>query len=301
MRIYTLGGHGMLGSTFYRYASMWHTVIVPRHKFVDATDYNSLFEDIKVHRPDVIVNFVAICDMERCESNPAEAIRVNVQASANSALIASQLGIEYMYISSACVFDGEKYEYEKTDAVNPVSIYGKTKLMGEAVTRTVPKNYIVRSEWCFGGGPIHDTKFIGKIYRQILAGATEIKAVSDKHGSLSYIDDLAVGIEKIIKFQEYGTYHITCLGTASRYEVAKEFVRLIGMEDKIAVTPVKSSEFTKEYFAPRPTSERLVNTPVPFFQPRPWQECLAEYARCFEEDLWTRKMISSSASSPIMG
>lgn len=295
MRIYVLGGSGMLGRSFTEYMrSQDHIVIAPGTKClkrVDATDYDSLSDSLKFWKPDVIVNFVAICDMEKCESQPADAVKTNVSASANAALVASLLGIEYMYISSACVFDGEKYEYEKHDVVNPVSTYGKTKLMGEAIARTLPKHYVVRSEWCFGGGPIHDTKFIGKIYRQIKAGSREIRAVADKQGSLSYISDLNVGIQRILEAKAYGTHHITCLGSATRYEVAKEFVRLIGLSESVTVTAVQSSDFQKEYFAPRPTSERLVNTPIPDFTARDWHECLAEYSQQFAEDFWTQPTI----------
>jgi dTDP-4-dehydrorhamnose reductase len=284
MKVFVLGGSGMLGRAFTKHMeAAGHEYIAVSHMALDATNYDHLLACVKYWKPDVLVNFIAICDMEKCELDPAGAVRINAITSANATLVAATLGIEYVFISSACVFDGEKYAYTEQDAVNPVSVYGKTKLMGEAIARTIPRHYIVRSEWCFGGGPIGDTKFLGKIYRQIQAGSTEVKAVTDKFSSLSYIVDLSKGIEKILEAKKYGTFHVTCKGSASRYEVACEFIRLLGLQDTVTVTPVPSSEFKTSYFAPRPTSERLVNSDIPGFEPREWKECLAEYALEFME------------------
>lgn len=290
MRIFVLGASGMLGKLFCKHLQeQGHCYAMPPHRndegleLLDATDFNHLLANVKNFGPDVIVNFVAICDMEKCESDPASAVRVNTQVSANATLIASMLDIEYMFISSACVFDGKKYSYDNKAETNPVSVYGKTKLMGEAVSRTIERHYVVRSEWCFGGGPEGDAKFLGKLYRQIKSGATEVRAVADKVGSLSYIADLCRGIEKILEEKKYGTYHITCKGSASRYEVACEFVRLLGLQGKVSVKAVPSSAFKDSYFAPRPESERLINTPIAGFEARDWKECLAEYALEFTE------------------
>jgi dTDP-4-dehydrorhamnose reductase len=288
MVIYVLGGHGMLGQAFCSYARQYHTIYRPTHSELDATDYTALLSSVKNLTPDVIVNFIAVCDMEKCELDPASAVRVNAIVSANAALVASTLKTEYMFISSACVFDGEKYAYDTQDKTNPVSVYGKTKLMGEEIARTIERHYIVRSEWCFGGGPIHDTKFLGKLYRQIASGSREVRAVTDKFSSLSYIADLSKGIEKILLHKLPGTFHITCKGSASRYEVACEFIRLLGLQDKVQVKPVLSSAFKDSYFAPRPTSERLINTYIPGFEAREWKECLAEYSQEFVKDLAAR-------------
>ena len=289
MNIYVLGGSGMLGRAFIKHFDKHHDLSLPGVDYprVDVTDYYALSRDIKGFQTDVIVNFAAVCDMEKCEKDPGLAVKVHALGSANLALIADSLNAEYMYISSACAFRGENSEYRDTDETSPISVYGKTKVFGEEIARSILRHYVVRTEWCFGGGPKHDTKFVGKLYRQITSGKTEINAVQDKYGSLSYLPDLCKGIEKVLVHREFGTYHITCEGSASRYEVAQEFVRLLGVDVK--VNPVDSSSFYGDYFAPRPVSERLVNSVIPGFTPRTWQECLAEYSKEFLEDSWMRK------------
>ena len=288
-RIYVLGSTGMLGRAFIKHFDKHHDLSLPGVDYprVDVTDYYALVRDIRGFKADVIVNFAAVCDMEKCEEDPGLAIKVHALGSANLALIADSLNAEYMYISSACAFDGEKSAYWAHDKVNPISVYGKTKVFGEEIAHSIPRHYVVRTEWCFGGGPKHDTKFVGKLARQIASGNTEINAVRDKYGSLSYLPDFCKGVEKVLASREFGTYHITCEGSASRYEVAQEFVRLLGVDVK--VNPVDSSAFYGDYFAPRPVSERLVNSVIPGFTPRTWQECLAEYSKEFLEDSWMRK------------
>jgi dTDP-4-dehydrorhamnose reductase len=86
----------------------------------------------------------------------------------------------------------------------------------------------------------------------------------------------------------YGLYNQVCGGSGSRLDVAKEFVRLLGLENEIKITQVDSDHWKQEYFAPRPYSEKLINMKldrrgINFM--RDWKVCLAEYAQIFSEDL----------------
>jgi len=284
MRIYILGGSGMVGTAVIKHFTE-HTLSAPGVTCprVDIRDYYALQDSIIKFGPDFIINLAALCDMEACQQEPKKALNIHALGTANVALIASDLDIPLLYLSSACVFDGTQPEYTVFDQTKPISTYGKTKLMGEQITRSIPKHFVVRTEWCFGGGQT-DTKFIGKIYKQIVDGKTTINAVGDKFGSLSYLPDLCQAIDAILRSGKFGTYHVSCEGAASRYEIAKEFVRLLGRTD-ITVNCVGSAFFmTKGYDAPRPESEVLVNSVIPGFSPRPWRECLAEYAKEFTEE-----------------
>ena len=279
MRIYVLGGSGMVGSAILKHFAD-HTVAAPGviSPRVDVVDYYALRGNIKAFNPDFIINLVALCDMEACEQMPVKALETHTLGTANVALVASDLNIPMLYMSSACVFAGTQPSYFDTDPTHPISTYGKTKLMGEQITRSIPKHFVVRTEWCFGGKE-SDTKFIGKLYNQIRAGKTELFAVGDKFGSLSYLPDLCIAIDRILQSGKYGTYHVACEGSATRYEIAKEFVRLLGKD--ISVTKVSSDFFGKEYHATRPDSEVLVNSTIPGFKARHWKECLAEYSKEF--------------------
>jgi dTDP-4-dehydrorhamnose reductase len=89
----------------------------------------------------------------------------------------------------------------------------------------------------------------------------------------------------------YGVYNQVCEGDCSRYDVAVEFVRLLGLERRIKVTEVDSDYFREEYFAPRPASEKLVNTKLHArgFNHMPhWRDALADYASEFKAALEAR-------------
>ena len=135
-----------------------------------------------------------------------------------------------------------------------------------------------------GGGPIKDKKFINKIFRQIKNGKTELFVVDDKLGTPTYTVSFARGMFKVIESGLYGLYNQVCGGDCSRYDVALEFVKLLGLEMKVRVTKVSSDYFKKEYFAPRPYSERLVNLKLNArgLNCMPdWKEALAEYSKVF--------------------
>jgi dTDP-4-dehydrorhamnose reductase len=139
-----------------------------------------------------------------------------------------------------------------------------------------------------GGGPAKDKKFINKIYKQIRSGVKELFVVEDKLGTPTYTNDFANGLIKIVESDQFGLYNQVCSGSASRFDVAQEFVRLLGLDDRISVTVVPSDHFKNQYFAPRPVSEKLVNLKLNqrglnFM--RDWKICLKEYAEVFKADL----------------
>jgi len=101
------------------------------------------------------------------------------------------------------------------------------------------------------------------------------------------IPKILLNLFKVLPTKYYGLYNQVGLGSGSRYDVAVEFIRLLGLKGKIKVTQVDSDYFKKEYFAPRPDSERLINLKlnsrgINYMQS--WQECLSEYSSIFIKD-----------------
>jgi len=138
-----------------------------------------------------------------------------------------------------------------------------------------------------GAGPSKDKKFVNKIFKQIAAGKKELHVVDDKLGTPTYTHSFANGIYEITKTGLFGLYNQVCNGDCSRYDVAVEFVNLLGLADKIEVKKVASDFFKEEYFAPRPYSEKLVNLKLNTrkinFMPD-WKDALSEYAEVFKAE-----------------
>ncbi|MCG2703647.1 MAG: sugar nucleotide-binding protein [Candidatus Omnitrophica bacterium] len=179
--------------------------------------------------------------------------------------------------------------YNDFDMPNPLSIYDKSKYCGELTTQHMLSKYFVfRAGWMMGGGIEKDKKFISKIFKQIKSGKKELFVVEDKLGTPTYTNDFAASMFKIVETDYYGIYNMVCQGGGSRYEVACEFLKCLELDKDIKVSVVDSDYFKKEYFAPRPLSEKLVNLKLKhrgLLFMRDWQECLAEYAEVFKKEL----------------
>jgi len=283
----------MLGDAVYKHFSKVGEVrasdLCPRAdwlRHVDVGDFQQFRNDVEDFQPTLLVNLAAQTDLEFCEENSTKAWRDNALGAENGALIANSNDIPYVFISTAGIFAGEKEYYVDYDEPKPLTVYGRSKFYGERFTeRTARKFFVLRAGWMMGGGQDLDKKFINKLYKQIASGATELYAVTDKLGTPTYTKDFSRGMEIVVRSGLYGTYNQVCGGRASRYEVAVEFVRLLGMDTDIKVHPVGSDHFAREYYAVRPASEQLINLKLDqrgLNVMRDWQVCLAEYvAECF--------------------
>jgi dTDP-4-dehydrorhamnose reductase len=220
-------------------------------------------------------------DMELCEREFENAYRTNTEAVQFVAEEARTRGIPLVYISTAGVFDGAKDIYDEDDMPNPLSIYGRSKYLGELVARTVPQHVVIRAGWMMGGGPAKDKKFIGKIMRQVRDGKKEFHAVTDKLGSPCYTWDMAAAIYFLLDNGHSGTFHGACDGVASRADVARHILSELGRDD-VVLHEVTSAHFAKDYGASRPASEAFKNNRLKALNPsltRDWKEALTNYIR----------------------
>jgi len=295
-RVYIAGCGGMLGEAMHDYFSERTTIeasdIDVNTKwltYADVRDYVQMYSAIQKFNPDLIINLAALTDLEYCEQNIEHSWLTNALGAENLALISMKLQVPYVYISTAGIFAGEKEFFNDFDEPNPLSIYAKSKYYGEEFVKKYLDNFFIfRAGWMMGGGPKKDKKFVNKIYKQIKAGKKELFVVDDKLGTPTYTKSFAQGIFKVVETDLYGLYNQVCEGDCSRYEVALEFVKLLGLEKEIKITKVKSDYFKNEYFAPRPYSEKLVNLKLNSrkinFMPH-WKDALSDYSLVFKQDL----------------
>lgn len=299
-RVLITGCGGMLGKAVYEKAVrkyglgfVWATDIDLNEKWLHKLDVREIkdFEKIFVKwKPTIVIHLAAHTDLEYCEKNPLDTWVTNALGTENAAILASKYRATLVYISTAGIFDGEKDEYTDFDLPNPLGYYAKSKYYGEKfIEQHLSKYYIFRAGWMMGGGLKKDKKFINKIYKQIKGGVKELFVVDDKLGTPTYTIDFANGIMKVIDTGYYGLYNQVCEGSGSRYDVAREFIKLLDLADKIKIKKVKSGYFNKEYFAPRPASEKLINAKLNMRginYMRDWKESLADYAQEFKKDYY---------------
>jgi len=255
------------------------TDIVGDGDFMDVRDYHALHYDFSEFEADVFINLAAMTDLEECETQAGDAINTNAGGEQNCVAIAAKFGVPHVYISTAGIFDGKQDFYDDWDKPNPICVYAKSKYWGELAARTYVKSVVLRCGWQMGSCE-KDKKFVGKIMKQLKDGATELNVVTDKLGTPTYVKDFTLQIEHLLSNDSYGVYNAVCKGNASRYDVAEELLRLLNLQDVVKVNIVDSSFWKKEYFAPRPASERLLTTKLEeqgLYVMRHWKEALAEY------------------------
>ena len=203
-------------------------------------------------------------------------------------IIANELNIPLLYISTAGIFDGAKNLYDDWDMPNPLGHYARSKYMGERYVVEHANRYIIcRAGWMMGGGPSKDKKYIGKLIKQLVSGKRELFIVNDKDGTPTFTIDFARNVKLLIEKQYWGLYNLVCKGQTSRMEVARELVSILGLTDQVKMTEVNSDYFKDTYFAPRPPCERLVNKKLDLREiniMRDWQEALKDYIDLYFKD-----------------
>jgi len=206
---------------------------------------------IEAMRPSVIVNAAAYTAVDKAESEPELAWRINAEGAAAAARAAATLGIPLLHVSTDYVFDGRKAsEYVEDDAPNPLSVYGSTKLAGELAARLLcERSWILRASWVFSE---HGTNFVKTMLR-LAAERHELNVVADQRGRPTYAGHLAALITEIVRRRgtehslPFGTYHAVGGPIVSWCEfadaiVAQAFARGL-IASRVPVRPITTADY----------------------------------------------------------
>jgi len=294
-RIYIAGCGGMLGEAFYKVFSrnfeLKCTDIDVNSEwlsYLDFRDLGSYMKDVHEFRADFLFHLGAFTNLEFCEKNPDQTYLTNAIAVENAVYIANKLDIPLLYISTAGVFNGNRDFYDDWEAPSPIGCYARSKYAGEVfVTQNARRHLVCRAGWMMGGGPAKDKKFVQKVMLQLKMGKKELFIVDDKLGTPTYTNDFANNVQALLERELWGLYNVVCGGMTSRLEVARELINILGLEKSVKLTSVSSSYFAKEYFAPRPASERLISKKLELRDlnlMRDWRLCLKEYIDNYYQD-----------------
>ena len=243
----------------------------------DITDKKAAMDYVKSYAPDAVVHCAAYTAVDRAEEDEETCYRVNVTGTGNLAAVCKELNAKILYVSTDYVYGGKGAEpFEPADAVDPKSVYGRTKLGGEeAVRANTDKYFIVRTSWVFGK---NGNNFVKTMLR-LGAERENVSVVDDQIGSPTYTPDLARLICDMIVTEKYGIYHGTNENFCSWAEFAAEIMKMGGR--KCTVIPIPSSEYPAK--AERPLNSRLSKKCLDeagFERLPSWQNALERY---FEE------------------
>jgi dTDP-4-dehydrorhamnose reductase len=261
MRILLFGKNGQLGWELHRSLITLGELTVLDHPEVDFNKPETLAEIVHAARPDVIVNAVAYTNVDKAESEPDIARRVNADAVGEIAREAKRLGALLVHYSTDYVFDGSKGSpYVETDTPNPINVYGRTKLAGEEAAAEAGKYLVLRTSWMYGRrqhnfavsvlGWVRQYKVV-RIVDDHIGSPTWARSLSDLTGQLL----AKLDFYDITEIQ--GIYHLAGEGSASRYEFAEFLLKCDPYPDQWVMTELKtasSNEFTNAALRPINTS-----------------------------------------------
>lgn len=249
---------------------------------LDITDSVAVDNVISQVNPDVVVHCAAWTAVDAAEDNEEKVYAVNASGTENIANACEKYDCKMIYISTDYVFDGKGTTPWEADCVNyaPLSVYGKSKLLGEKAVSKLQKYFIVRIAWVFGQNGNNFVKTMLSVGRKY----DTVRVVNDQIGTPTYAFDLAKLLCDMAKSDKYGYYHATNEGGfISWYDFTCEIYRKAGLSTK--VVPVTTQEYglTK---AARPENSRLDKSKLSrngFSLLPDWKEALSHYLKTIKE------------------
>ena len=278
MRIAVLGARGQLGAALVHEFAAGHDIRAFGRAELDISNDGAVAAAMAEIRPQVILNGAAFTDVDAAEDRPIDALNSNAFGVRTLARAAQEHGAVLVHYSTDFVFDGcAATPYVETDAPNPQSVYGASKLLGEWFAQDAPGACVLRVESIFGETPGAGAPkgSAAGILRGLRAGG-EVKVFDDRTITPSYVSDAARATRQLIESHApAGLYHCVNSGPTTWYEFALEMARLIGVEPRL--TKVRMGDMNLR--AKRPLYCALSNDKlrsIGIDMPT-WQDALARY------------------------
>lgn len=183
MKVLITGASGRLGSELRKHFS---DILVPTESKMNILYFDDIYDYFMEHPPNLVIHCAALTDVVSCEHHPTMAYDMNSTATLYIAEMCDIVNAKMVYISTDHVFDGETGNYNEEDVPNPVSVYAKSKLIGEWYTLANPNNLVIRTSF------MKDFPFE--------------RAYADKYFSGEKVETIAEWIAKAVNLK--GLWHI---------------------------------------------------------------------------------------------
>jgi dTDP-4-dehydrorhamnose reductase len=292
LRILLTGRNGQVGWELERKLAPLGEVIATDRATLDLADPDQIRRVVREAEPEVIVSAAAYTAVDKAESEPEVAMRINAFAPGVLAEEAKRLGALLVHYSTDYVFDGEKATpYVEDDTPNPINVYGKTKLDGERAIQAVACSHLIlRTSWVYGP---RGKNFLLTILRAARE-KPEVRVVDDQIGAPTSSFSVAHATVEILRATQRagtqkGTFHVTASGRTSWFAFAVAIVTRAGI--LTSVIPVTSDEYSG--VAKRPRNSLLDNARLATsfgFGLTHWREGL--------EEVWARSELTALGICP---
>lgn len=266
MKILVTGKTGQVGYELERSLQGLGEIVAVGRDQMDLSDLQQVRDVIRSVKPNLIVNSAAYTAVDKAESEPELAMRINGEAPAVMAEEARKLGAGIIHYSTDYVFDGTKETaYLETDPTCPVNVYGATKLAGEqAIQAAGVPHLILRTSWVYG---MRGQNFLLTVMR-LAAERDELRIVGDQFGSPTWCRTIADTTAQLVARLDAqfgaveamagplsGIYNLTASGRTSWHGFTEEIVKHVLITRAPKVTAIRTDEYPLP--APRPHNSQL--------------------------------------------
>ncbi len=222
MKVLITGSTGKLGKEIFK---LFPDALAPKRTELDISVKNSIYSYINEHKPDVVIHLAALTGIPPCETNKELAWKTNAEGTKHliDACYEANKGCYLLYMSTPCVFRGDKEMYTEEDIPYPEHFYGLTKLIGEIIVLNHPLknkvvvrgNFVPKTKWPHPG------------------------AFEDRYGTYLFAHDLAKAIKEVVDSRFIGLLHLAGQEKMSMYELAKL------CPDSAGVKPISYEDYLK--------------------------------------------------------
>lgn len=246
-RVLITGAGGQVGRALLEAVPDSFQAIACAHADLDIGDGKAVRDGVARHRPDVIINAAAYTAVDKAESEPEAAQRINAEGPGHLAAAARACGARLIHISTDFVFDGAaSVPYRPDSATHPLSVYGRTKRDGErAVLEALPeRSTILRTAWVYAAT---GANFMRTMLRVMRANGA-VRVVADQVGTPTAARSLAAALWQVAADPGIGgIHHWTDAGVASWYDfamaIAEEGAVLGLVPHDVSVTPITTADY----------------------------------------------------------
>ncbi|MBA2252560.1 MAG: SDR family oxidoreductase [Nitrospirales bacterium] len=221
LRVWITGAGGLIGNALLQSASSsvpgWQVYGTTRHQ-VDLTDARAVRKTFQTIQPDVIIHCAALTKTATCDLDPAQARTINVDMTERLLELADK--IRFVFFSTDLVFDGRAGYYDETADINPLSVYGETKVQAERLVLMNPQHTVIRTSLNGGSSPTGDRGFNEELRRAWEAGQT-VNLFTDEFRCPISARVTVRALWELIEQNHTGLYHIAGTERLSRWQIGQ--------------------------------------------------------------------------------
>jgi len=285
MKILITGSAGQLSQELQLALAGEGKVLALGHKLLDLAEPTQIRQQVRLLRPDLIINAAAYTAVDPAEGDRERAFAVNAIGPGVLAEEAAALGVPLIHYSTDYVFDGRKTEpYSEEDLPAPLSVYGASKLAGEQAIQAVGGDYLIlRTSWVYS---LHGRNFLLTMQR-LLQERDSLSVVDDEIGAPTWAGTIAGVTAEMVRKRRSGTggpgglYHLTASGETSWYGFACQIAQHLQNQGllRARIEPILSADYPTA--AQRPLNSRLSCARLQ----RDWQIALPNWETALQQCL----------------